>query len=198
MKNKFIKDKKEFNSKLIFENIFKNINDIEKNNYKYNPVGEYLIRKDNYNKITNNMNIFIIDDSDLKYHTSSFGTTGNGKSTFLEDIFYSDLLKKKLNIIKTLKFKSELSYYFFNLIEVNESLFLLNLSIYKDVSYIVDTNNIKFFSFNFNIKNNNLFKEDIFKISYILETDSFSEDILNTINSVNYSDYIKLSNIELY
>ena len=25
--------------------------DIEKNNYKYNPVGEYLIRKDNYNKI---------------------------------------------------------------------------------------------------------------------------------------------------
>ena len=192
MKNKLIKDKEAFNSKLIFENIFKNINDIEENNYKYTPVGEYLIRKDNYNKITNNMNIFIIDNSDLKYHTSSF------KSTFLEDIFYSDLLKKKLNIIKTLKFKSELAYYFFNLIEVNESLFLLNLSIYKDVSYIVDTNNIKFFSFNFNIKNNNLFKEDIFKISYILETDSFSEDILNTINSVNYSDYIKLSNIELY
>lgn len=208
MINNFIKDQKQFYSKLIFENIFESINKIEENNYIYTPVGAYLIKKDN--KINNNIDIFTNINSKLKNHTSTFGTTGRGKSVFLEDIFYSDLLNKIPNIVKTLKFKSELAYYFFSLIElnlkdVNKSIFLLNLSIYKDVSYIINTNNIESFSFNFNIKinnlfveDNNLFKEDLLKISYILETDSFDEDILNNLNSENYSDYIKLSNIELY
>ncbi len=197
MINNYIKDKKEIYSNLIFENIFKSINKIEENNYRYTPVGEYLIKKDNYNKITN-MNIFMINDSDLKHPTSTFGQTGKGKSVFLENTFYSELLKSTPNIIETLKFKSESSYYFFNLIEINESSFLLNLSIYIDNSYVININNLEHYSFNFKIDSNNLFKEDIFKISYILETDSFDEDILNILNSDNYSDYIKLSNIELY
>ncbi len=48
MINNYIKDKKEIYSNLIFENIFKSINKIEENNYRYTPVGEYLIKKDNF------------------------------------------------------------------------------------------------------------------------------------------------------